>query len=133
MLVKTSKKGIESAWVHLTAKLRDDIINDDPDWIFVKVEDIYPGSPDAGKVIKLEKSVFSVVAKDFIQEHKRQERETERHVDNREFESIKVKEFRRAQISPESRLINQETQKRLDRAMAKLTQTQRRRIHLGKR
>ena len=51
MLIKIVQNGIESDWFQLTKKAHRELIKKKPEAAVIHIEDIYPESPDAGRVI----------------------------------------------------------------------------------
>ena len=53
MLIKVVQNGIESDWFQLTKKAHRELIKKKPEAAIVHIEDVYPDSPDTGRVILL--------------------------------------------------------------------------------
>ena len=54
MLIKIVQNGIESDWFQLTKKAHRELIKIKPEAAIIHIEDVYPESPDAGRVIRLD-------------------------------------------------------------------------------
>ena len=65
MLIKVVQNGIESDWFQLTKKAHHELIKKKPEAAVIHIEDIYPESPDAGRVIRLDFWLFTVLTREF--------------------------------------------------------------------
>ena len=81
MLIKIVQNGIESDWFQLTKKAHRELIKMKPEAAIIHIEDVYPESPDAGRVIRLDFRLFTVLTREFKLEDLKQEKRDERHVE----------------------------------------------------
>lgn len=88
MLIKTIRNGVESEKFELTKKIHRSLLADPPDAVVVRIEDLYPNSPDKGILVKLEFSLFNVLSRDFVLEENRYKKSLERYHDTRSLEEI---------------------------------------------
>ena len=65
MLIKIVQNGIESDWFKLTKKAHRELIKMKPEAAIIHIEDVYPESPDAGRVIRLDFRLFTVLTRVF--------------------------------------------------------------------
>ena len=84
MLIKVVQNGIESDWFQLTKKAHRELIKMKPEAAIIHIEDVYPESPDAGRVIRLDFRLFTVLTREFKLEDLKQEKRDERHVPMRQ-------------------------------------------------
>ena len=87
MLIKIVQNGIESDWFQLTKKAHRELIKKKPEAAVIHIEDIYPESPDAGRVIRLDFRLFTVLTREFKLEDLKQEKRDERHVEKLRLEA----------------------------------------------
>ncbi len=87
MLIKIVQNGIESDWFQLTKKAHRELIKMKPEAAIVHIEDVYPESPDAGRVIRLDFRLFTVLTREFKLEDLKQEKRDERHVEKLRLEA----------------------------------------------
>ena len=87
MLIKVVQNGIESDWFQLTKKTHRELIKIKPEAAIVHIEDVYPESPDAGRVIRLDFRLFTVLTREFKLEDLKQEKRDERHVEKLRLEA----------------------------------------------
>ena len=87
MLIKVVQNGIESDWFQLTKKTHRELIKIKPDAAIVHIEDVYPESPDAGRVIRLDFRLFTVLTREFKLEDLKQETRDERHIEKLRLEA----------------------------------------------
>ena len=87
MLIKIVQNGIESEWFQLTKKAHRELIKTKPEAAIVHIEDVYPESPDAGRVIRLDFRLFTVLTREFKLEDLKQEKRDERHVEKLRLEA----------------------------------------------
>lgn len=130
MLIKITKNGNESEWFPLTKKLHRTLLLDAPDVVFVRIDSLYPNSPESGQIVQLDFPCFTLLARDFVLEEKRQEKRDERHRDRRAMEDIDPTENRALSMSVDEICIRRELGRILSCHSAILTPTQRRRLRL---
>ena len=87
MLIKIVQNGIESDWFQLTKKAHRELIKIKPEAAVVHIEDIYPESPDTGRVIRLDFRLFTILTREFKLEDLKQEKRDERHVEKLRLEA----------------------------------------------
>lgn len=87
MLIKIVQNGIESDWFQLTKKAHRELIKMKPEAAIIHIEDVYPESPDAGRVIRLDFRLFTVLTREFKLEDLKQEKRDERHVEKLRLEA----------------------------------------------
>ena len=58
MLIKIIKNNIESEWFELTKAHHRALLKDMPDEVLIDIEELYPGSPDKGRLVKLDFMMF---------------------------------------------------------------------------
>ena len=87
MLIKIVQNGIESDWFQLTKKTHRELIKIKPEAAIVHIEDVYPESPDAGRVIRLDFRLFTVLTREFKLEDLKQEKRDERHIEKLRLEA----------------------------------------------
>ena len=87
MLIKIVQNGIESDWFQLTKKAHRELIKKKPEAAVIHIEDIYPESPDTGRVIQLDFRLFTVLTREFKLEDLKQEKRDERHVEKLRLEA----------------------------------------------
>ena len=128
MLIKVVQNGIESDWFQLTKKAHRELIKMKPEAAIIHIEDVYPESPDAGRVIRLDFRLFTVLTREFTLEDLKQEKRDERHVEKLRLEARPAL----ASKTLDEQYISEEQMERLSAAVAqaKLTPTQRRRFLL---
>jgi len=128
MLIKIIYSGQESEnWIALTNKLHRLLIAEKPDEVLVHIEDLYPGSPEAGAVIRMNFECFLVIAKEFVQEENRQRMEVTRHIDRRPLDEILNTKNIIDEYTPEYYSLLNERRRVINKAIRHLTLTQRRR------
>ena len=81
MLIKIVQNGIESDWFQLTKKAHRELIKIKPEAAIIHIEDVYPESPDAGRVIRLDFRLFTVLIREFKLDDLKQGKRDERHVE----------------------------------------------------
>ena len=87
MLIKIVQNGMESEWFPLTKKTHRELMQKKPEAAIVHIEDVYPDSPDAGRVIRLDFRLFTVLTREFKLEDLKQEKHDERHVEKLRLEA----------------------------------------------
>ena len=87
MLIKIVQNGIESDWFQLTKKTHRELIKKKPEAAIIHIEDVYPESPDTGRVIRLDFRLFTVLTREFKLEDLKQEKRDERHVEKLRLEA----------------------------------------------
>lgn len=92
MLIKIAKNGIESEWFQLTKKHHRTLLLEKPDVVFVHIDSLYPKSPESGQIVELSFPCFNLLAREFVLEENRQEKQNERHQDYRAVEDINPRE-----------------------------------------
>ena len=80
MLIKIIQNGIESDWFQLTKKAHRELLRAKPEAAIVHIEDVYPDSPDAGKLVRLEFRLFTTLTREFTLERLKQEKQDTRHM-----------------------------------------------------
>ena len=80
MLIKIAKNGIESEWFQLTKKRHRTLLLEKPDAVFVHIDSLYPKSPESGQIVELSFPCFNLLAREFVLEENRQEKQNERHL-----------------------------------------------------
>ena len=130
MQVKIIKDGIESEWFELTKAHHRTLLGDMPEAAIIKIEDLYPGSPDKDELVKLDFNIFTALVRDFILEENRQNRRTMRHHDKRPLEGIKVNDFQTKITTMEDIHLHSELLHQLTSAKQILTPIQLRRLKL---
>lgn len=78
MLIKIIQNGIESDWFQLTKKAHRELLRAKPEAAIVHIEDVYPDSPDAGKLVRLEFRLFTTLTREFTLERLKQEKQDTR-------------------------------------------------------
>ena len=132
MLIKIVQNGIESDWFQLTKKAHRELIKIKPEAAIIHIEDVYPESPDAGRVIRLDFRLFTVLTREFKLEDLKQEKRDERHVEKLRLEARPANAPELASKTLDEQYIRQEIKDLLESApaLAGLTQTQLRRFQL---
>ena len=132
MLIKIVQNGIESDWFQLTKKAHRELIKKKPEAAIVHIEDVYPESPDAGLVIRLDFRLFTVLTREFKLEDLKQEKRDERHVEKLRLEARPANAPELASKTLDEQYIRQEIKELLESApvLAGLTPTQLRRFQL---
>ncbi len=132
MLIKIVQNGIESDWFQLTKKAHRELIKKKPEAAVIHIEDIYPESPDAGRVIRLDFRLFTVLTREFKLEDLKQEKRDERHVEKLRLEARPANAPELASKTLDEQYIRQEIKDLLESApaLAGLTPTQLRRFQL---
>ena len=77
MLIKIAKNGIESEWFQLTKKRHRTLLLEKPDAVFVHIDSLYPKSPESGQIVELSFPCFNLLAREFVLEENRQEKQNE--------------------------------------------------------
>ena len=132
MLIKVVQNGIESDWFQLTKKAHRELIKMKPEAAIIHIEDVYPESPDAGRVIRLDFRLFTVLTREFKLEDLKQEKRDERHVEKLRLEARPANAPELASKTLDEQYIRQEIKDLLESApaLAGLTPTQLRRFQL---
>ena len=132
MLIKIVQNGIESDWFQLTKKAHRELIKTKPEAAIVHIEDVYPESPDAGLVIRLDFRLFTVLTREFKLEDLKQEKRDERHIEKLRLEVRPANAPELASKTLDEQYIRQEIKELLEAApaCAGLTPTQLRRFQL---
>lgn len=130
MLVKVEYSGIGSEWTELTEELLNSMEARRPDVVFVRIEDLYASSPDAGNFVKLNFEVFIALVKDFVRDEIRQEKSKKRHWDDRSLEDIDAVGLLGNCVDIEAEQRFREICSLIDRAKETMTPVQRRRFEL---
>ena len=132
MLIKIVQNGIESDWFQLTKKAHRELIKMKPEAAIIHIEDVYPESPDAGRVIRLDFRLFTVLTREFKLEDLKQEKRDERHVEKLRLEARPANAPELASKTLDEQYIRQEIKDLLESApaLAGLTATQLRRFQL---
>ena len=132
MLIKIVQNGIESDWFQLTKKVHRELIKKKPEAAIVHIEDVYPESPDAGRVIRLDFRLFTVLTREFKLEDLKQEKRDERHVEKLRLEAQPANAPELTSKTLDEQYIRQEIKELLESApaLAGLTPTQLRRFQL---
>ena len=132
MLIKIVQNGIESDWFQLTKKVHRELIKKKPEAAIVHIEDVYPESPDAGRVIRLDFWLFTVLTREFKLEDLKQEKRDERHVEKLRLEARPANAPELTSKTLDEQYIRQEIKELLESApaLAGLTPTQLRRFQL---
>jgi len=130
MLVKIIKNGAESEWFPLTKKRHRALLLDKPDIVLVHIDSLYPQSPDGGQVVPLSFQCFNLLAREFVLEENRQEKQDERHRDRRAMEDIDPNENKALAKSVDDELLRRELWAAMEKSTACLTAPQRRRIRM---
>ena len=132
MLIKIVQNGIESDWFQLTKKAHRELIKMKPEAAIIHIEDVYPESPDAGRVIRLDFRLFTVLTREFKLEDLKQEKRDERHVEKLRLEARPANAPELASKTLDEQYISSEQTECLTAAVAqaKLTPTQHRRFLL---
>lgn len=132
MLIKIVQNGIESDWFQLTKKAHRELIKKKPEAAIVHIEDVYPESPDSGRVIRLDFRLFTVLTREFKLEDLKQEKRDERHVEKLRLEARPANATELASKTLDDQYIRQEIKELLESApiLAGLTPTQLRRFQL---
>lgn len=128
MLIKIIKNNIESEWFELTKAHHRALLKDMPDEVLIDIEELYPGSPDKGRLVKLDFMMFTILAREFVLEKNRQEKWIERHIDDRPLEEISYQDYKIKPLSLEEEFERQELKCRLAAAKETLTPVQKRRL-----
>lgn len=130
MLIKIAKNGIESEWFQLTKKRHRTLLLEKPDAVFVYIDSLYPKSPESGQIVELSFPCFNLLAREFVLEENRQEKQNERHQDYRAMEDINPRENGALMISLEEIYLRQEIKRILYGPSNVLTDLQQRRLRL---
>lgn len=131
MLVKIVKNGVESEWFKLTKAYHRTLLEDAPEAVITLIDNLYTNSPDSGTYVKLDFSLFTLLARDFVLEENRQKKQIERHHDKRSLDDISDREIQsEEEMSLEEEFIQSEQLANLRRAKQYLTPVQRRRVDL---
>ena len=132
MLIKIVQNGIESDWFQLTKKAHRELIKMKPEAAIIHIEDVYPESPDAGRVIRLDFRLFTVLTREFKLEDLKQEKRDERHIEKLRLDARPAIAPVLASKTLDEQYISEEQMERLSAAVAqaKLPPTQRRRFLL---
>lgn len=130
MLVRVEYSGIASEWMELTEELLNSMETKRPDVVFVRIEDLYASSPDAGSFVKLNFEVFITLVQDFVRDEIRQEKSKKRHWDARSLEDIDAAGLLGNCVDIEVELRFKEICSLIDRAKEMMTPVQRRRFEL---
>lgn len=130
MLVKIVKNGVESEWFELTKQRHRALLEDAPEAVITLIDNLYTNSPDSGTYVKLDFSIFTLLARDFVLEENRQEKKIERYHDRRSLDDISNREIQSEAMSLEEEFIQRELLANLSRAKRELTPAQRRRVRL---
>lgn len=130
MLVKLIRDNKESEWISLTKKQHREMLSAPPEAVVVNVDDLYPHSPDKGTLIKLEFSLFTVLARDFVLQENRQEKQAERHHEKCSIDDASLQINRVLFVSVEDEYVQKETREMLEQAYKTLTKVQERRFRL---
>ena len=132
MLIKVVQNGIESDWFQLTKKAHRELIQKKPEAAIVHIEDVYPESPDTGRVIRLDFRLFTVLTREFVLEDLKQEKRDERHIEKLRLEARPANAPELASKTLDEQYIRQEIKELLESAPARagLTPTQLRRFQL---
>lgn len=128
MLIKTIKNNVESEWFELTKAHHRALLEDQPEAAIVRIEELYPGSPDEGCLVRLDFELFTVLARDFVLEESRQAKRTERYHDQRPIEEISFSEYQSSIVTMEDANLHKEQLCQLEAAKQRLTPTQKRRL-----
>ena len=132
MLIKIVQNGMESEWFPLTKKTHRELMQKKPEAAIVHIEDVYPDSPDAGRVIRLDFRLFTVLTREFVLEELRQKKQDERHVAKLGLDARPANDPALASQSMDEQYIRQEIKELLASApiLAGLTPMQFRRFQL---
>ena len=132
MLIKIVQNGMESEWFPLTKKTHRELMQKKPEAAIVHIEDVYPDSPDAGRVIRLDFRLFTVLTREFVLEELRQKKQDERHVAKLGLDARPANDPALASQSMDEQYIRQEIKELLAAApiLAGLTSMQFRRFQL---
>ena len=132
MLIKIVQNGMESEWFPLTKKTHRELMQKKPEAAIVHIEDVYPDSPDAGRVIRLDFRLFTVLTREFVLEELRQKKQDERHVAKLGLDARPANDPALASQSMDEQYIRQEIKELLASApiLAGLTPTQLRRFQM---
>lgn len=130
MLIKIAKNGIESEWFQLTKKHHRTLLLEKPDVVFVHIDSLYPKSPESGQIVELSFPCFNLLAREFVLEENRQEKQNERHQDYRAVEDINPRENGALMTSLEEIYLRQEIKRILNGPSNVLTDLQQRRLRL---
>ena len=130
MLIKIIKNNIESEWFELTKAQHRALLEDQPEAAIVKIEELYPGSPDKGTLVQLDFALFTVLAREFVLEENRQKKQDERHIDPRPIEYLDLEAKLMCMPTMEDTYFHNELSRALNSAKQKLTPVQRRRLEL---
>lgn len=130
MLVKIIRNGRESEWIYLTKSQHRALLKQQPQAVMVHIDDLYPNSPDAGRIVTLPFPVFTVIARDAILEENRLKKREQRFHDRRSLDNIDPREYSFLFVSIEEELLRREQQRRLRQAWKILTPTQQRRLKM---
>ena len=132
MLIKIVQNGIESDWFPLTKKTHRELMQKKPEAAIVHIEDVYPDSPDTGRIIQLDFRLFTVLTREFVLEELRQKKQDERHVAKLGLDARPANDPALASQSMDEQYIRQEIKELLEKApaCAGLTPMQSRRFRL---
>ena len=132
MLIKIVQNGMESEWFPLTKKTHRELMQKKPEAAIVHIEDVYPDSPDTGRIIQLDFRLFTVLTREFVLEELRQKKQDERHVAKLGLDARLANDPALASQSMDEQYIRQEIKELLEKApaCAGLTPMQSRRFRL---
>lgn len=130
MRIKIIKNGIESEWFSLTKRQHKELLESKPDAALIYIEDIYPNSPNAGTIVRLEFDVFSALTREFVLELNRLKKSDERHLDQRGIDEISPNDNQALRINMDEIFRGRERRREFSTALEQLTPVQRRRFLL---
>ncbi|MDD3193964.1 MAG: hypothetical protein PHE47_09020 [Oscillospiraceae bacterium] len=103
---------------------------DKPEAVIIHIEDFYPESPESGQLVTLEFGCFTTIARDFVLEENRQEKQKERHHDKSHMELIEQSGSHALVTSVEEEHLQQELRYIMQDARTMLTTVQERRVRM---
>ena len=89
-----------------------------PEAAIVHIEDVYPDSPDTGRIIQLDFRLFTVLTREFVLEELRQKKQDERHVAKLGLDARPANDPALASQSMDEQYIRQEIKELLEKAPA---------------
>ncbi|MCQ4863495.1 hypothetical protein [Pseudoflavonifractor phocaeensis] len=128
MLVKIIDDHGESEWFPLTKKKHRALLERPPQAVTVKIDDLYPESPERGQLVTLEFQIFNTLAREFMLMELCQEKRKERHHDKRSIDAIDPGENQALTSTLEAEFERNELRQALAAGAQQLTPTQRRRM-----
>lgn len=130
--IKIIRDGVASDWFTLTkrlhAKLQSNTTNAKPDYVIVRIGDLFPGSPESSQTVKLEFELFTVLAREFVLEENRRHKKDARYRSSVPLDDIDSTQNCSLVSSVEADFEQLELRRKVERAKNLLTLRQKRRF-----